>query len=327
MTFPWQIKACNPPFGDPGFLLSHLYSGQALFFDLGDLHNLTAREVLKASRVFISHAHIDHLIGFDQLLRLNLNRPRRLEIFGPTGIIEQLGHKLQGYTWNLTAHYELRITVHEIEDSVIKSREFACRNKFHPDPGSADRKSTPVICRDPAFSLSAVTLDHGIPCLAFILEETLRVNFRPDAMRRLGLVPGPWLSQLRRALVSGDDPETLVPVMERTEKLRHIAAKIALVRPGIKIAYLADIGFTQQNLERILPLIRGADLLLCEAAFLDETADKARRTSHLTAGQAGQLAQLAGVRRLQLFHFSPRHNHHQEAFYSQARAHFDGPVS
>ncbi len=327
MTFPWQIKALNPPFGDPGFLLSHVYSGQALIFDLGDLHHFTPRESLKASRIFISHAHIDHLIGFDQLLRLNLNRPRRLEFFGPAGIIDHLGHKLRGYTWNLTARYELLVTVHEIGESRMASCEFACRDKFHPGPRTLHPRCGPVICRDETFSVSSVSLDHGITSLAFVLQEPLQVNFRPEAMRRLGLVPGPWLNVLRRALESGCDPETPVTVMERTMALKEIAADIALTRPGVKIAYLTDLGFTPENLEKALPLIRDADLLLCEAAFLDEAADKAAKSFHLTAGQAGRLARMAGARQLKLFHFSPRHSDRKEQFYAQARASFAGVVT
>jgi len=326
-SFPWQITPLNPPFGDPGFRLSHLYSGETLFFDLGDLHHLTARQILKASRIFISHAHIDHLVGFDQLLRLNLNRPRQLEFFGPSGITARLGHKLQGYTWNLTAHYELLVIVHEIGDHEIISSEFACRNKFLPGRRDSRPRTDPVIYREATFSVLSAALDHGITSLAFILQEPLQVNFRSEALQRLGLVPGPWLSRIRQALQSGSSPETPVPVMNRTLPLGQIAVDIALVRPGLKIAYLADFGLTSENLERIVPLISGADLLLCEAAFLEEEADKARATFHLTAGQAGRLAALAGVKRLQLFHFSPRHSNQAESFYTQARAHFSGPVT
>ena len=41
---------------------------EALLFDCGDLHPLTTRERLKIAAVFISHAHIDHLIGFAPLV-------------------------------------------------------------------------------------------------------------------------------------------------------------------------------------------------------------------------------------------------------------------
>ena len=327
MTFPWHIEALNPPFGDPGFILHHSYSGQALLFDLGDLHRLSAKQILKASHIFISHGHIDHLIGFDHLLRLTLNRSKDLHIYGPPGIIEMVGHKLKGYRWNLTAHYELLITAHEIHEKSIEQSTFACRQEFHPEPGtSIDRKST-IIFEAPTFTMSATTVDHGIDCLAFALKESLQVKFRPEELGRRDWSPGPWLSQVRQALQSQSPADTVIEIAGNNYHLQEIADEIALIHPGLKIAYVTDIGFTVQNRQRLLPLIENADLLLCEAAFLESAADKAEMSQHLTAAQAGKLAHLARAKHLRLFHFSPRHTDEKEKFYEQAGKHFSGPIS
>ena len=327
MTFPWHIEALNPPFEDPGFILHHNYSGQALLFDLGDLHKLTAKQILKVSHIFVSHGHIDHLIGFDHLLRLTLNRSKHLHIYGPPGFIEIIGHKLKGYHWNLVAHYELLITVHEIHEKSIEQSTFACHHEFHPEPETARARKSATIFEAPTFTMAATTVDHGIPCLAFALKEPLQINFRPEELDRRGWSPGPWLSKVRQALQSKSPADTIIEISGRNYQLQEVADEIALIRPGLKIAYVTDTGFTPQNLELLLPLIEGADLLLCEAAFLESAADKAEASQHLTAAQAGKLAHLAQVKRLRLFHFSPRHTAEKEEFYRQAGEHFTGPIS
>lgn len=327
MTFPWRIEALNPPFGDPGFLLQHSYSGKTLLFDLGDLHKLSAKQILKVSHIFISHGHIDHLIGFDHLLRLTLNRSKHLNIFGPPGIITMVGHKLKGYHWNLTAHYELLITVHEVHEKSVEQCTFACRHKFHPEPGISKARNSATILETPTFAINAATLDHGIDCLAFALKEPLQVKIRPEGLSRRNWVPGPWLNKVRLALQSNRPTDTIIEVDGHNYHLQEIADSIALIRPGLKIAYVTDTGFTPENCQKLLPLIEGADILLCEAAFLDSAADKAEISKHLTAAQAGKLACLSRARHLRLFHFSPRHTEEIEEFYRQAGEHFSGRIS
>ncbi|HDS17086.1 MAG TPA: ribonuclease Z [Proteobacteria bacterium] len=326
MTFPWLVEPLNQPFGDPGFRLEHCFSRTALFFDLGDLHALSNRQILRASLIFISHGHIDHLIGFDHLLRLNLNRSRHLQVFGPPGIITLLGHKLAGYQWNLVSDYELRISVSEIDEHEIRQTVFVCRHRFQPETLIRQTINDHLILQTPTFRVKAVLTDHDIPCLAFALEEPLQIKFRPEALASQGWTPGPWLTRIRELLQSQAAGETIIRLGEKSFTLQEIAASIAITRPGQKISYVADTSFTPANLETLLPLIRHSDLLLCEAAFLDSATAKAAASRHLTSGQAGRLAQLAGVRRLRLFHFSPRHSGQQSEFYQQAAAYYSGPI-
>jgi ribonuclease Z len=44
---------------------------------------------------------------------------------------------------------------------------------------------------------------------------------------------------------------------------------------------VTDIGFTGENLDRVLSLCADATLLVCECSFLAEDLDKARISSHL----------------------------------------------
>lgn len=123
----------NGPFGDPGLYVEFLFERRALLFDLGDLHALPARKLLRVSHVFVSHTHMDHFTGFDQLLRICLGRGKRLTLFGPPGFIEQVQHKLAAYTWNLVQNYAAGfiIEVHEIhpDGSAIRA-ELPCQQAF-----------------------------------------------------------------------------------------------------------------------------------------------------------------------------------------------------
>ena len=68
-------------------------------------------------------------------------------------------------------------------------------------------------------------------------------------------------------------------------------------------AYCCDTAYT----ESIVPHIQGADLLCAECTFANDLVDLAEQRQHLTAGQAGRLARLAGVKQLLLSHISARY--------------------
>src|SRR5215471_18172909 len=54
--------------GDPALYVETLFEQRALLFDLGDITALPPRKILRLEHVFVSHAHIDHFVGFDLVL-------------------------------------------------------------------------------------------------------------------------------------------------------------------------------------------------------------------------------------------------------------------
>lgn len=68
-------------------------------------------------------------------------------------------------------------------------------------------------------------------------------------------------------------------------------------------AYCCDTVYTEQ----LLSHVQGVDLLCLESTFANDLSDIALERQHLTAGQAGRLAKLAGVRQLLLTHISARY--------------------
>jgi RAD3-like DEAD/DEAH box helicase len=81
--------------------------------------------------------------------------------------------------------------------------------------------------------------------------------------------------------------------------LGELKGRIMRVTAGRKIAYVIDCAFTEENVSKIVALANGADLLFIEGGFLQADAAEAARRRHLTASQAGTIARLAGVKRLQ----------------------------
>jgi ribonuclease Z len=329
-------RLVNGPFADPGLFVPFAYENRALLFDLGDLHGFSPRDLLKVSHVFITHTHMDHFQGFDQMLRLFLGREKTVHLFGPEGFIQQVAAHLSGYSWNLVDkfanHFEIVAT--QVGKTSTVTERFPCRNGFQPSGNLREKPFSGKLLEENAVAVSGIILDHGIPCLGFSLQEPFHVNIRKDALASLGLSTGPWLHSFKQALFQGvnRDNEFVVPVAggaetDRRFRLGPLADEIARITPGQKITYIADVAFTDANVEKIIPFAAHSDQLFIEAAFLSEHRRIAMEKKHLTARQAGRLAGNAGVRQYVLFHHSPRYEGAQDRFHREARQAYDAAES
>jgi ribonuclease Z len=320
-------RLVNDPFGDPGVYVDFLFERRALLFDLGDLSPLSARQLLRVGHAFVSHTHMDHFAGFDALLRILLGRPKTLHLFGPPGFIDRVEHKLAAYTWNLVANYEsdLVVRVTEVDpDFACSTAELRSRTAFRREPTAAPGLPRGVLLDEETFLIRAAFLDHQIPCLAFALEEKFHVNVWKSGLEELGLPTGPWLRDLKSAVARGEPDGTLIPAGGRAVTLGELREKVLRIVPGQKIVYVTDAGYTPANAEAIVDLARGADVLYIEAAFTQKEERRAAAKNHLTASQAGWLAQAAGARRLVPFHFSPKHSEEGERLLREALEAFSG---
>ena len=321
-------RLVNDPFGDPALYVRLAHRREALLFDCGELHRLAPREVLKIRAVFISHAHIDHLAGFDTLLRLLLYREGNLLLYGPAGIAAQMAGRLASYTWNLTESYPFSLTVREWRPEGGRQVTFPARGAFRPENEGPWSAPDGVLLETGHFRVRTVPLDHGgIVSLAFALEEPLHVAIHKDALERLGYAPGPWLTGFKDRLRCGEGEEAPVAVPlaaggEKAIPLGRLAATIAHPERGMKIAYVTDVAPTAANLEKIADLAVAADLLAIEAPFAHADLDRARERNHLTARLAGELARRAGAARLLVFHHSPRYQDEPERLAEEARRAF-----
>jgi ribonuclease Z len=325
----------NDCFEDPGVYVEFRYRREALLFDLGDLHNLTPRKILKISHIFVSHTHMDHFIGFDRLLRICLGRDQHISLFGPPGFISNIESKIGAYTWNLVENYtnDFILLATEIHEHHLITNRYHCQTGFKPEVVSkTDRYVGNVIIRND-FTVRGVFLDHRIPSMAYALEEKHHINVKKNALEDMNLPVGPWLGELKESILREDPDDQPIEVWRRENNEKVIEAvlplgelreEIIIITPGIKISYVADAIYSEENARKIIELAEESDILFIEAPFLEKDADVAYRKYHLTAKQAGDLARKAGAKNFSIFHFSPKYKGSEDLLFHEAMTAFRG---
>jgi ribonuclease Z len=140
------------------------------------------------------------------------------------------------------------------------------------------------------YRIAAVPVNHGNrPAHAYALVEDARPGeFDPVAAAQLGVPAGPAFGALQRGeTVGGVTPDQVM----------------GAPRAGRKIVISGDTAPAQT----LAVAAHAADVLVHEATFAEEEAERARDTMHSTARQAAELAREAQVVLLALTHASSRY--------------------
>ncbi len=149
------------------------------------------------------------------------------------------------------------------------------------------------VLHDDGAVIRAFHTDHGVRSLGYALVEDDRPGtFDVDAARSLGVRPGPDFGVLQR----GGDVTTPDGVVVTPGQVMGRA------RAGRVVVFSGDTRPCRGTEDAAA----GADLLVHEATFLDEDADRARATRHSTAREAASVAARAGAGMLALTHVSSR---------------------
>ena len=182
--------------------------GELLLFDCGEG---VQRQMIRAKtgfhrkmKVFISHMHGDHVLGLPGLLQTMalLNRERKLDIYGPTG----LEPFLEGIRETVQFVLTFPIEIHEIHEADI-------------------------ICDEDEYTVHAIWANHVIPSLTYVFTEKPRPGrFYPSKAKALGVPEGPLWSKLQL----GHNVKSTKGRIVKPEEVT------GLLRPGRKIVYTGD---------------------------------------------------------------------------------------
>lgn len=289
---------CSGLLDDPLLLVRVRPTGRSLLFDCGQLHHLAKRTLRSIDAVFITHAHMDHFMGLDHLVRHTHVSPRPLDLFGPPGIAARVAHKLAGYDWNLAEEWWRTIYVHEVHKDWTGHYRFAGARGFREESlGSESRKGTEIYT-NAYLAVSAQLCDHGLPVLVFRLTEREIFSIDPAMLATEGLHPGPWLRELKErwkndrlgaqpieVMIAANDGVQAATVTDDTALYRRLRAD----RPAASLGYITDVGFTDGNRQLLQGLLSGVSLLCCECTFLAADVAKARVSHHLCSSDVNRL--------------------------------------
>jgi ribonuclease Z len=140
----------------------------------------------------------------------------------------------------------------------------------------------------------AFAVEHSVRAHGYALVEEERPGrFDPEVAQRLGIEEGPDFARLQSGeTVDGNDgPVQPGDVMGES-------------RPGRTLVITGDTAPCRATVEAA----RGVELLVHDASFAEEEAQRAADTGHSTVGQAAAVAREADVKLLALVHISSRYH-------------------
>ena len=256
--------------------------GETFLFDCGEG---TQRQMMRyhvpfsLGDVFFTHMHVDHWLGIVGLLR----------------------------TMALQGRAEpLRLWGPEGSSRLLKRADALAGERLGFPTEYRDLAPGEVVARAGYAIVPFPVVHHRTPSLGYALvEEDRRGRFNPDLARELGIPEGPLWGQIHRGRpVTLPDGRTIEP-----------SALVGQPRPGRRVVVTGDTRPCDATAEAA----RGADLLVHEATFGHEEAERAAETGHSTAREAAQVAERAGATRLVLTHFSARYSRDASELEREAR--------
>ncbi|HKJ59459.1 MAG TPA: ribonuclease Z [Halobacteriales archaeon] len=263
--------------------------GDELLFDCGEG---TQRQMMRygtgfaVSAIFLTHVHGDHVFGLPGLL----------------------------HTWSFQGRDEpLSIYTPRGTRSDVVSLITACGGDFSYPVHVSEVAPGETAFEGDEYAVVAFETVHRTRSVGYALVEDERKGrfFRGKA-EELGVPVGPKFGRLHE----GEPVELEDGTVVEPEQV------VGPPRPGRKVVYTGDTS----PADSVVEAADGADLLIHDASFAEDDAERARETGHSTAREAGEVATRAGVDELVLTHVSPRYSGDASVLVSEAREAFDGEV-
>ncbi len=293
LTFLGTAAAC-PTVDRNVSALALQREGETMLFDCGEG---TQRQMMRYGvsfgfrEIFFTHFHSDHMLGLTGLLRtLGL-----LNLMGGEDRKDGLvlyGPKGAERVLGAALNLGIERTKFPVEIVELKVGDVLERKEY---------------------DIRTFETEHRADTIGYALAEHIRLGrFNPERAQELGVPEGPLWGQLHRGRTVGlADGRTVSP-----------ADLVGPPRPGRTLVISGDT----RPVRSVEAAARGADLLVHEATFSEEEAERAKETGHSTAREAAEVAKAAGVRRLVLTHISPRYTRDAPELLAEARAVFPETV-
>lgn len=224
------------------------------------------------THILITHFHGDHCLGLAALSqRISLDRvPHPVEVIYPAS--------------GQVFFERLRYASIYKEQAELVPRPLA----LLPDAPDGPILATEI--PSAKVKIWARPLHHRVECFGYRIEEADGQRMLPDKLAQLGIKG----ADIKRLQTDG-----FLLHRGQTVQLSDVSAP----RIGQKVTVVMD----SRPCENAVRLAEGADVLVSEATFTREHEHEAHEYAHMTAEQAAQIAERAGVRKLVLTHFSQRY--------------------
>lgn len=141
------------------------------------------------------------------------------------------------------------------------------------------------------YYLEAYELKHSSKTLGYRFVEKDKRKIDVSAVKKLGIPEGPLLGKLQEGKVINFKGKKINP------------KETTYVVEGKKIAYVVDSIPTKNSIK----IAKDVDILICDATYDSSLQEKADQHMHMTAKQAGLVANQANAKKLILTHFSARY--------------------
>ncbi|RWB73540.1 MAG: MBL fold metallo-hydrolase [Mesorhizobium sp.] len=225
--------------------------------------------------------------GFRRLHRLLLTHPRFDHILGIPGLFSTL--RLRQSDDLLTVHGGS-----DTLDLVVRMLAGLWGEGQAPIPLTLEPLMPGRFFNADEFMIDSFQVRHrDTDSYGFVLETPPRRHLRAERLASLVVPDGP----IGKELVEG---RTITLVDGRAVAPEDVLGPL---EAGKKLVIIGDTKATDDLAEHV----RGADLLVIEATFLERDAALARDYGHLTAAQAASLAATSNVKQLILTHISGRY--------------------
>jgi ribonuclease BN (tRNA processing enzyme) len=180
----------------------------------------------------------------------------------------------------------------EGEDFEAGQPESACAQDAKAASSSSRAAAKPAPPSKTPMTLYAAPIAHRVPCVGYLFAEADRTTIDAALAESLGVPRGPMLGVIRS--------KGSVDTGTRTVTL----AEISRVSRGKRVAVLGDCSAVSGAMMRLMDR---CSVLVHEATYGEDMAERAPQHGHSTAATAGRVAAACGAERLVLNHFSARY--------------------